>query len=52
MIPINNEFKSQKSLFDEPQPKTSSDRMVKKEETRTTTVIGAAYPFWEVYGVF
>ena len=32
MIPINNAFKSQKSVFDEPQPKTSSDKLKGKLE--------------------
>lgn len=59
-IPIMNAFKSQKSIFDPPVLKTSSDKIKQVEEKQKRESTGAArnrmvaneYPFFEVSGVF
>lgn len=58
-IPISNEFKSTKSIFDAPQLKTSSDQIKIIDDkskinkgAATSRIIANEYPFFEVLGVF
>ena len=58
-IPINNQFKSQKSFLDEPILKTSSDKIAQKNKqggessgTARNRIIANDYPFFEVHGKF